>query len=69
LSQQGARRANIIWANKVALGGQSLFLASVDQRNQMKTFDFHPLGDKGGLFATHLRRRDKIVLAIEKGAN
>ncbi|MGY3871481.1 hypothetical protein ACW5W4_18465, partial [Aeromonas crassostreae] len=25
LSQQGARRANIIWANKVALGAQSLF--------------------------------------------
>ncbi|WP_290437319.1 hypothetical protein, partial [Aeromonas caviae] len=27
MSQQGARRANIIWANKVALGAQSLFWA------------------------------------------
>ncbi|ANB70305.1 hypothetical protein A6033_18675 [Aeromonas veronii] len=64
MSQQGARRANIIWMNKVALGGQSLFLPSIDQSNQRKTFDFHPFRDRRAPLVTHWTLRDKIVLAI-----
>ncbi|TNH95281.1 hypothetical protein CF104_19865 [Aeromonas jandaei] len=69
MSQQGARRANVIWTNKAALGGQSLFLAAFDQTEQPQTFDFHPLGDSKEPIVAFLRHSDKIVLAIGGGAN